>query len=107
MDAKPALWRKAMESNVYIADEKTLLAAIKIIALTWRQMDQAKNHERVYELANEMVDRVQAFLISFMDIQSGLKSANDAYESALKKLQDTGQSIPGTCKKLIKLGASS
>lgn len=105
MDAKPALWRKAMESNVYIADEKTLLAAIKIIALTWRQMDQAKNHERVYELANEMVDRVQAFLISFMDIQSGLKSANDAYESALKKLQDTGQSIPGTCKKLIKLGA--
>lgn len=105
MDAKPSLWRKAMECNVYIADEETLFAAIKIIALTWRQMDQAKNHERVYELANEMVDRVQAFLISFSEIQSGLRTANDAYESALKKLQDTGQSIPGTCKKLIKLGA--
>jgi len=105
MENKPSLWRDALDKNVYIADEESLFAALKIISLTWRQMDQAKNHERVYELANEMVDRVQAFLISFMEIQSGLQTAKDAYEAALKKLQPGGQSIPGTCSKLLKLGA--
>lgn len=105
LQAKPALWRNALDKNVYIADEESLFAALKIVSLTWRQMDQAKNHERVYELANEMVDRVQAFLISFMEIKAGLQTANASYDAALKKLQDSGQSIPGTCKKLIKLGA--
>lgn len=105
MESKPSLWRDALDRNVYIADEESLFAALKIISLTWRQMEQAKNHERVYELANEMVDRVQAFLISFMEIKTGLQTADNAYDAALRKLQDNGQSIPGTCKKLLKLGA--
>ena len=56
--AQPDLWRNAMEKNVYIADEQTLFAALRIINMTWTQIAQAQNHEKVYELANEMMDRV-------------------------------------------------
>ena len=49
-NAASDLWRKAMERNVYIADEQTLYAALKIIAMTWQQIAQAENHEKVYAL---------------------------------------------------------
>ena len=43
--AQPDLWRNAMEKNVYIADEQTLFAALRIINMTWTQIAQAQNHE--------------------------------------------------------------
>lgn len=104
-NAASDLWRKAMERNVYIADEQTLYAALKIIAMTWQQIAQAENHEKVYALANEMLDRVGKFMQPFVEIGSRLESAHKAYDNAMKKLAEGGQSIPQTCNKLIKLGA--
>ena len=62
LNAQPDLWRKAMDKNVFIADEQTLFAALRIINLTWTQIAQAQNHEKVYALANEMLDRVGQFM---------------------------------------------
>ena len=103
--AQPDLWRNAMEKNVYIADEQTLFAALRIINMTWTQIAQAQNHEKVYELANEMMDRVGQFMDRYKAVGKALESAGKAYEAADKKLQPTGQSIIQTCAKLQKLGA--
>lgn len=101
----PDLWRKAMEMNVFIADEQTLFAALKIINLTWTQIAQAENHEKVYALANEMLDRVGKFLKNYEEIGKALGKAQKAYEEGEKKLTHGGQSIIQTCGKLEKLGA--
>lgn len=106
-DKEPDLWRKAMEKGVYIADEQTLYAALRIIDMTWQQIKQAGNHEEVYRLAGEMLDRVSAFAKSFQEIQSKINALQGCYDTAWKKLQDKGQSIPSTCKKLRKLGAKN
>ncbi len=103
--AQPDLWRNAMEKNVYIADEQTLFAALRIISMTWTQIRQAENHEKVYELANEMMDRVGQFMDRYKAIGKALENAGKAYEAADKKLQPSGQSIIQTCAKLQKLGA--
>jgi len=103
--AQPDLWRKAMEKNVYIADEQTLFAALRIINLTWTQITQAQNHERVFELANEMLDRVGQFMGKYKSMGDALAKAQKAYEDGEKKLQPSGQSILQTCGKLVKLGA--
>lgn len=105
LNAQPDLWRKAMEQNVFIADEQTLFAALRIISLTWTQIRQAENHEQVYRLANEMLDRVGQFMKKFTAIDRALKSATAAYDDAERKLQPSGQSILQTCAKLQKLGA--
>lgn len=105
LNAQPDLWRKAMEQNVFIADEQTLFAALRIISLTWTQIRQAENHEQVYRLANEMLDRVGQFMKKFTAIDRALKSATAAYDDANRKLQPSGQSILQTCAKLQKLGA--
>jgi DNA recombination protein RmuC len=103
---KPDLWRKAMEKGVYIADEQTLYAALRIIDMTWRQIAQAENHEKVYSLANEMLERVNMFMEKFVALGKKLEDAQKSYGDAMAKIGDSGQSIPVTCRKLIKLGAT-
>lgn len=105
LNAQPDLWRKAMEQNVFIADEQTLFAALRIISLTWTQIRQAENHEQVYRLANEMLDRVGQFMKKYTAIGKALKTATTAYDDGERKLQPSGQSILQTCAKLQKLGA--
>ena len=105
LHSQPDLWRKAMEKNVFIADEQTLFAALRIINLTWTQIAQAQNHERVYALANELLDRVGQFMKKYQAIGKALENATKAYEDGEKKLLPGGQSILQTCGKLEKLGA--
>lgn len=105
LNAQPDLWRRAMERNVFIADEQTLYAALRIVSLTWTQIAQAENHERVYALANEMLDRVGQFMKKYQAMGKALDTARKAYEDGERKLQPSGQSILQTCAKLQKLGA--
>lgn len=107
LNAEPDLWRKAADMNVYIADEQTLYGALKIVSMTWTQIAQAQNHEKVYELANEMIDRVGLFMEKYEAVGKALKKASDEYEDGKKKLVPQGQSIINTSGKLIKLGAKN
>jgi DNA recombination protein RmuC len=105
LNAQPDLWRKAMDKNVFIADEQTLFAALRIIHLTWTQIQQAENHERVYELADQMIERVGMFLKHYERVGDALDKAQAAYDEAKKKLDPQGQSILTTANNLKKLGA--
>lgn len=107
LNAEPSLWRKAADANVYIADEQSLYAALKIVSMTWTQVVQAQNHERVYELANEMIERVGLFMEKYDAIGRALEKAGSEYEDGKKKLLPQGQSIINTSNKLIKLGAKN
>lgn len=102
---QPDLWRKAMEKNVYIADEQTLFAALKIVSMTWTQIAQERNHEKVYALADEMLDRVGQFVKKHQALGKALDNARKAFDESDRKLQPQGQSILTTCAKLQKLGA--
>ena len=103
--AKPELWRKAMEQNVYIADEQTLYAALKIVHLTWTQIAQTENHQQVYALANEMLDRVGKFMEKYMALGKAIETLGKTYDDGMKKIQEDGHSVPQTCRKLIRMGA--
>ncbi|MBR3065839.1 MAG: DNA recombination protein RmuC [Bacteroidales bacterium] len=105
LNAEPDLWRRAAEQNVYIADEQSLYGAIRIVQLTWTQVQQAENHEKVFELADEMIGRVDRFLESYESIGKAINSLGKAYEEGHKKLEPGGQSIKTTAVKLVKMGA--
>lgn len=107
LNAKPDLWRRAMEQNVFIADEQTLYAALRIVSMTWTQIAQAQNHEKVFALADEMIARVGKFIVKHEELGRALAKAQEAYTEASHKLEERGQSIRNTCAKLIKLGAQN
>ena len=105
VNAQPDLWRKAMEMNVFIADEQTLYAALRIIDMTWIQIAQVQNQEKVFALAEELMDRVGQFMKKYREIGDALDKARRSYDDGERKLQPSGQSILQTCAKLEKLGA--
>lgn len=101
----PSLWREAMEQRVYIADEQTLFAALKIIDLNWRQQAQADNHAQIFKLADEMLDRIRQFVEHMQKMGKALDGAQKSYNDAYQKLSEGQQSIAKTCRKLTDLGA--
>ena len=105
LNAQPDLWRWAMEKNVFIADEQTLYAALRIIDMTWIQIAQVQNQEKVFALAEELMDRVGQFMKKYREIGDALDKARRSYDEGDRKLQPSGQSILQTCAKLEKLGA--
>ena len=101
---KPSLWREAMDSNVYIADEQKLFAALRIIKLTWTQIAQVKSQKEIFDLVNQMIDRVGQFMKSYKAIGEAIGKAQDAYDKGYEKLTPGGQSILTTTTNLLKLG---
>ena len=100
-----SLWREAFEKNVYIADEQSLYAMLRMVKMTWRQVQQAQNQQKVFDLANEMLKRVGMFMKNMEDIGAALGKAQEAYGKGMQRLGDRGQSIVVTCRKLESLGA--
>ncbi len=105
LNEQPDLWRRAMEKNVFIADEQTLYAALRIINLTWQQIAQVENYKKVFDLADEMMKRVGQFSKAYQDMGKALAKAQNAYNEGAKKLSPSEQSILKTCDDLKKLGA--
>lgn len=105
VNREPKLWRMAMDKNVFIADEQTLFAALRIIKLTWTQIAQIENQKKVFALAEEMIDRVGAFMEQYNNMGQALTNAQRAFDNGMRKLNPNGQSILVTANKLKKIGA--
>ena len=102
---KPTLWREAMDKNVFIADEQTLYAALRLINLMWIQNKQVENQQKVFDLATEMINRVALFYKHYEKIGDSLVKAQEAFNEGKIKLEDKGFSIIKTANELTKLGA--
>ena len=104
---KPALWRRAMDQHVYIADEQTLFAALSIIRMTWTKVAQLQHQEELYALATEMVKRVGMFYSHFRSVGAALDKLQSEYKQSCDKLEDRGTSIIVTANQLVRLGAKA
>lgn len=102
---EPTLWSEAMQQRVFIADEQTLFAAIKIINLTWVKIEQEKNQQALYTNAKLLLDRMADFLAAYDEIGKSLAAASKTYADSRAKLLDKGHSIPTAAKNILKAGA--
>jgi DNA recombination protein RmuC len=59
----------------------------------------------VYDLANEMLNRVGQFWKEYEAMGKALDKLSEAYDNGKKKITEGGQSINTTANQLIKLGA--
>ncbi|MGN1226002.1 MAG: DNA recombination protein RmuC [Candidatus Cryptobacteroides sp.] len=107
MNEDKKLWREAADKKVYIADEQSLYGALRMVSLTWTQISQAENHRKVYELAEEMIERVGMFRERYDNLGNALQKVQKEYDEGKKKLEPGGASIINTSKKLIELGSKN
>ena len=103
--ADPTLWRDAFQKKVFVTGEQNLLGILHIIHIAWVQNQQAENQEKVFGLAEQLLDRMGDFIKRFNDMGERLAKVNDAFDHANKKLIAGNQSVVKKAGELIELGA--
>ena len=101
----PTLWRDAFEKKVFITGEQNLLGILHMIHLAWVQNQQAENQQRVFGMAEQLIDRLGDFIQRYYRLGEQLQKAQEAYDSAGNKLVSGRQSVVQKGRELVDLGA--
>ena len=100
----PDLWSYAFNKKVFVTSEQNLYAVLRMLEIAWIQRRQTENQEKVFGLANLMIDRVGDFIERFEDIGDKVDKVQKSYDSAHTKLTGN-QSMLVPARKLVNMGA--
>ena len=101
----PTLWREAFERKVFITGEQNLLGILHMIHIAWVQNQQAENQERVFGIAEQLLDRLGDFIQRYQKIGEHIEQVRKDYDSAGNKLFTGRQSVVQKGRELVDLGA--
>ncbi len=101
----PTLWREAFERKVFITGEQNLLGILHMIHIAWVQNQQAENQEKVFGIAEQLIDRLGDFIKRYNDLGDALEKSRKAYDFANNKLMTGAQSVVKKGRELVDLGA--
>ena len=101
----PTLWREAFEKKVFVTGEQNLLGILHMIHIAWVQNQQAENQEKVFGLAEQLLDRLGDFVQRYNDLGEKLRKAQEVYDSTNNKLITGRQSVAQKARELVDLGA--
>ncbi len=101
----PTLWREAFEKKVFVTGEQNLLGILHMIHIAWVQNQQAENQEKVFGLAEQLLDRLGDFVQRYNDLGAKIEAVQKAYENTNNKLITGRQSVVQKGRELIDLGA--
>ncbi len=100
-----ALWRDAYNDGVLITGSQNMYALLRILEISWKQMRQAENQEKIIGVANEIVSRVQILCERLNKAETCLKKTQEAFDDVRTMAQPSGRSITVSANKLLKFGA--
>ena len=86
LSAKPALLETAARANIVLAGPGGLLAALRLVALLWRQDNQRRALDDVFDAVRKIYEKYAGFADDMQKIDDALLKARDAYSDAYKKL---------------------
>lgn len=99
------LWREAFEKKVFVTSEQNLVAILHIIHVAWVQNRQAENQQRVFGLAEQLLDRLGDFIKRYNELGERIQRVNKAFDDAGNKLVTGNQSVVKKGRELVSLGA--
>jgi len=101
----PTLWRDAFERKVFITGEQNLLGILHMIHLAWVQNQQAENQEKVFGIAEQLLDRLGDFIQRYNKVGEQIDQARKAFDYSANKLNEGRQSVVQKGRELVELGA--
>lgn len=99
------LWKEAYDRGVIITGSQNLYVMLRVLEMTWRQVRQVENQQRIMECANTIIDRVQMFAERFDTARQQLAKTQTAFDSLAGITADGGPSIITSARQLLKMGA--
>lgn len=101
----PTLWKDAYDQGVVISGSQNLYMMLRVLEMTWRQVRQVENQQKMVDAANVIVDRVQLFCERFIAADDQLRRTRDAFDKLKTVTAPTGPSIATAARKLVEYGA--
>ena len=102
----PTLWKEAYDNGVVISGSQNLYMMLRVLEMTWKQVRQVENQQKIVEAANSVIDRVQLFYERFLKVDEMLERTRAAFNDVKTVTASSGQSITVAAGKLLKYGAT-
>lgn len=83
LNADPSIVDFASEKNVVIASPTLIISLLRVVGLSWRQVEMAKNAQEISDLGAQLHSRFATFLNHFSKIGKNLNSALSSYNDAV------------------------
>jgi len=103
LESDPHLYEKAYRKNIIIVSPTTLLAVLRTIEHAWRNAYQNKNAQKIAQKAGDLYEKFALFVESMQQIDSALQKAQEAYDTAYKRLSSGKGNLMARAEELRKM----
>ena len=99
-----ALWADAYKQGILLVGPTTLLYVIRIVNILWQQELQARSVQDVMNRGTALYEKFVGFVSDLDAIGKGLRSAEQSYSNAMKKLSEGPGNLVRQVEMLKQLG---
>lgn len=106
----PGLFDKALNKNVVLVSNSTLLASMRTVSFIWKQENQKHNVLEIAKESGRLYDKFVLFSEDLIQVGDRLKASKESYDAAMNKLSTSskkGDTIIGRMEKVKQLGANA
>jgi DNA recombination protein RmuC len=104
---EPGLFAEALDQNVVLITNSTLLATLRTVAHVWRLADQQKHVLEIADRGGKLYDKFVGFVEDMQAVGDSLGKARKAWEDASTKLHTGSGNLVSQTEKLKQLGAKA
>ena len=104
---EPGLFAEALDRNVVLITNSTLLATLRTVAHVWRLADQQKHVLEIADRGGKLYDKFVGFVDDMQAVGDSLDKARKAWEDASTKLHTGSGNLVSQTEKLKQLGAKA
>ncbi len=101
------LFSFAWDQKVVIVSPSTLLATLRTIASIWQQENQTRNALEIARQSGALYDKFVGFVCDMEKIGNNLKTTQNTYTEAMKKLTEGRGNLITSTERLRKMGAKA
>jgi DNA recombination protein RmuC len=101
---EPGLFSEALDRNVVLTTNSTLLATLRTVAHVWRLADQRKNALEIADRGGRLYDKFVGFIEDLESVRAAFKESQTSLEDAFRKLHTGPGNLVGQAEKLKALG---
>ena len=103
----PELFAEALDHNVVLITNSTMLATLRTVAHVWRLADQQKHVLEIADRGGKLYDKFVGFVEDMQAVGDSLGKARTAWEDASTKLHTGSGNLVSQTERLKKLGAKA
>jgi DNA recombination protein RmuC len=104
---EPGLFAEALDRNVVLITNSTLLATLRTVAHVWRLADQQKHVLEIADRGGKLYDKFTGFVEDMQAVGDSLGKARKAWDDASTKLHTGSGNLVSQTEKLKQLGAKA